>query len=152
MSTVKYQEGDIFLVPLSDGACALGVVARANKKKGIVVGYFFKGIVDNVADYSVLDLVADRATKVLRFGDLALLEGNWPIVSRLKDWHSEEWPMPKFIREDPFTKRVWLISYKDDDPGVELSEEQFLGEPANHPRAGVAGAGFVEKLLTKLQT
>ncbi|MDC6292689.1 Imm26 family immunity protein [Ralstonia pseudosolanacearum] len=150
MSASRYKDGDIFLVPLGDGAHALGVVARANRAKGIVVGYFFKGLPEGVTDYSQLDLVSGCATKVLRFGDLALVEGNWPVVSHLKNWRAEEWPMPKFVREDPFTKQVWLVSYIDDDPSVELSEEQFAGNPTDHPRAGVAGAGFVEKLLTKL--
>jgi len=150
MSTSTYKLGDVFLVPLGDEGRALGVVARANKKKGIIVGYFFKGLPDNMTDYTALGLTPSRAIKILRFGDLALMEGNWPVVSHLKDWQSEEWPMPKFVREDPFTKRAWLVSYADDDPSVELGEEQFAGNPMDYPKASLAGAGFVEKLLTKL--
>ncbi|CCF97964.1 Imm26 family immunity protein [Ralstonia solanacearum] len=150
MSVSTYKEGDVFLVPLGDGARALGVVARANKKKGIVVGYFFKGLPEGVADYTELGLTPGRATKVLRFGDLGLMEGNWTVVAHLNDWRAEEWPMPKFVREDPFTKRACLVSYADDDPSVELGEEPFAGNPMDYPKAALAGAGFVEKLLAKL--
>ncbi|AXV81373.1 Imm26 family immunity protein [Ralstonia solanacearum] len=152
MSSHTYKEGDVFFVPLGGGECALGVVARANRKKGIVVGYLFKGFPENAPDYTTLDLAADCIVKILRFEDLALTKGNLPIVFHLKDWHAEEWPIPKFVREDPFTKRACFVSYADDDPSIELGEEPFAGNPMDYPKAGLAGAGFVEKLLAKLPT
>ncbi|WP_414445231.1 Imm26 family immunity protein [Burkholderia sp. 22PA0106] len=150
MRAFAYCEGDVFLVPLRDGGRALGVVARANTKKGIVAGYFFKGFPDHVNDYSELGLTPSHATKILIFGDLSLRNGAWIVASHLKGWRAEDWPIPKFVREDPFTKRTYLISYAEDDPSVELSEEPFSGNPLDYPKAGLAGAGFVEKVLTEL--
>ncbi|WP_415867687.1 Imm26 family immunity protein [Burkholderia ubonensis] len=58
----------------------------------------------------VPELKPEDAIRVVRFGDLSLMNGEWPIVDHVKDWQSDRWPMPKFVRRDPLAKRAWLGS------------------------------------------
>jgi hypothetical protein len=151
MSKLPYREGDVFAVSLRGGGFALGVVARAPKQGKILLGYFFRHRFATVPTANeVPKLRPEDAIKVVRFGDLFLMGGDWPIISHLADWKSEEWPVPKFVRHDPLSKKAWLISYADADPSIEIGEERCEFEIMNYERASLLGAGAVELALTKL--
>jgi hypothetical protein len=148
---VKYSEGDWFAVPLRDGGFGVGVLARANPG-GVLLGYFFTPrrsevpTLDDVADLKPADAVL-----VGKFGHLGLTGGTWPIIGRLEDWARVEWPMPVFVRYEELSGRSFKVFYDDDDPNKLIREEQVApGEAERGPKDGLMGAGFAEKVLTKL--
>jgi Immunity protein 26 len=151
MSRLPYREGDVFAVPLRGRGFALGVVARSPKRGRILLGYFFPHLFASVPSPGELPELRPRdAIKVVRFGDLSLTNGEWPIISHLRDWDKERWPMPRFVREDPLLKRAWLITVSDDDPSIEVAREGCESGIAGYERASLLGAGVVEIQLTKL--
>ncbi|SRR6266404_3722973 len=151
MTKLPYHEGDAFAVPLRDSRYALGVIARMPATGKILVGYFFKEVFQvppAPGDLPVLN--PHDAIKIFRFGDLRLNNGTWPIITPVACWRRQEWPIPKFMREDPLRKRAWLISYSDADPGTEKHSEPCDWGTTGYERAGLTGAGFVEEVLTAL--
>jgi hypothetical protein len=151
MSTGRYQEGDLFAVPLRDGGYGVGLAARAGGD-GVVAGYFFGQRFDEPPQPAELGgLTRDEAVWVKSFGDLGLIEGAWPVLGQIPGWRRDEWPMPVFGRKDALTGRLLRVDYGDDDPNsspreTAVSEEEF----AQLAEDGLAGAGFVEKRLTRL--
>jgi hypothetical protein len=96
-------------------------------------------------------LRADRAVLVQRFGDLNLIEGNWPIVGKSEDWNREEWPMPLFGRFVEIDGKAWRVEYKNDDPNSIPRETRIsVDESEKLPSNSLLGAGAVEISLTKL--
>ncbi len=75
---------------------------------------------------------------------------NGRLFFHLPNWDKGDWPTPKFVRQDPLSKKAWLISYDDNDPGIEVGEERCDFDVAGYERASLCGAGFVEIALTKL--
>ena len=151
MAKVNYREGDWFAVPLRDGAFGMGIVARANPK-GALLGYFFgprHADVPSLAD--VADLKPADAILVRKFGDLGLVQKEWPILGRLDGWDRTEWSMPVFVRYEELTGRSFRVFYDDDDPNKLVREEQVEpGADEQGPKDGLMGAGFAEKALTSL--
>jgi hypothetical protein len=95
-SELPYKEGDWFAVPLTDGGYGLGRVARMNGQ-GHVLGYFFGPRRRDIpTEEDARGLTAADAVLVAQFGDLALLEGTWPILPSGEPWNREDWPMPVF--------------------------------------------------------
>jgi hypothetical protein len=93
----------------------------------------------------------DRAILVQRFGDLNLVEGNWPIVGKSEGWNREEWPMPLFGRFVEIDGKAWRVEYKDDDPNSIPRETRIsVDESEKLPSNSLLGAGAVEIRLTKL--
>jgi Immunity protein 26 len=151
MKELPYREGDVFAVPLRNGGFSLGVVARSSKQGQVLLGYFFGEKFASVPGASDLPkLLPENALKVVKFGDLSLMSGNWPIIAHLQHWHRDDWPMPKFIRRDPLTKRARLVSYADEDPNQPIGEEADEFESVGYEEDTLLGAGFVELLLTRL--
>jgi hypothetical protein len=151
MKKLPYIEGDIFALPLEQGGYALGVVARASKLGKTLLGYFFARCLESVPrSEDVQDLLPGSAIWKVRFGDLYLMSGRWPIVGHVGNWHRIEWPMPKFLRTDPLTGRAKVISYKDDDPNRSCREEAVHGDYSGLERDGTYGAGVVEHHMSKL--
>jgi immunity protein 26 of polymorphic toxin system len=148
---VKYQEGDCFAVPLRSDGFALGVLARSNTE-GVCLGYFFgpkRAAVPTIAE--VQGLRPEAATVIRKFGHLGLRDGRWPIIGRLPGWTRSSWPMPAMIRYEELTGRTLRVHYDPDDPNRVLSEEVVLtGVAEQGPKDGLAGAGFMEIVLTSL--
>lgn len=147
MSTkVKYREGDIFGVPLRRGGFSLGVVARAPRRKHVLLGYFFPC---RYTDRPLVlpELRPSEAVRKYRFGDLSLLNGDWPIWGHVEGFARAEWPHPMFIRRDPLTMRAWLVFYADDDPGAELKNEPCNFDLEEAVTAASLGSGAVELQL-----
>ena len=94
---LPYQEGDWFAMPLPSGGFAVGTIARAAKGGKALLGYFFsprRSAVPGVEDLESLD--APSAVVVARFGDLALIRDEWPILGRTAGWNRNLWSMPAF--------------------------------------------------------
>ena len=148
---IPYKEGDRFAIPLRDGGYAVGVVARSPKGGKVLLGYFFGPRYGEIpAASTVTNLSSDEAIKVVRFGDISLLRGEWPIVYRPAKWNREDWPMPSFVRTELPDSRAWRVVYHDNDPNRVMSESRLESDPAVFERDAVFGAGAIELLLTKL--
>src|SRR5580765_7399095 len=122
MMKLPYSEGTVFSVPLSSGGYARGVVARASAVGGLF-GYFFGPLLrsDNTAGFS--DLNPEKAILRVRFGDLGLINGEWPICGQLGNWDRAQWPMPDFVRRDPLGhKKPIRVRYSNSDPNKIESE------------------------------
>ena len=150
-SKVNYREGDWFAVPLRASGYAVGVIARASSD-GTLLGYFFGPWRPRIPDLNELrHLGSAQAICVNRFGDLGLLNGEWPILGRLAEWDRTKWPTPLFVRYSPITdKPRVLVEYSDDDPSVELAERSIAGTVERLPEDGLAGHGAMEIRLSKL--
>lgn len=122
MKRLPYSEGAVFLVPLSRGGHARGVVARSGKGGKILFGYFFGPRILQADTTSLCDLMPSKAILRVHFGDLGLIKGEWPVVGQLPDWNRSEWPIPDFVRREDFTDRAWRVHYSDDDPSIIESE------------------------------
>jgi hypothetical protein len=150
MKKLPYREGDVFAVPLRNGGFSLGVVARSPGRGKVLLGYFFGEKFPSPPRPSDLPpLLPENALKAVKFGDLSLMTGEWPVVGHLQNWDRDNWPMPKFIRRAPFTS-ARLVSYADDDPSKEVAEEPCNSDAEGYEEDGLMGAGFVELLLTEL--
>lgn len=151
MPRINPHEGDWFAVPLLDGGWGVGVVSRASRK-GVLFGYFFgprRNEIPTLADVRSFD--ASEAVLVSKFGYLGLRDGDWPILGRLTDWDRRAWPMPPLIRYEELTGRTFKVVYDDSDPNKLLREEPVApGVQEQGPKDGLMGAGFAQKVLTKL--
>ena len=151
MRKLPYREGDIFAVSLTDGKFALGVVARAPKGGRVLLGYFFPDKLSEIpAKIEVPTLVPENALKVAKFGDLHLIDGKWPVVGHVENWDRSNWPMPMFIREDPIGQSARLVSYSDNDPNQQITEQPCDFGTEGFETDSLWGAGYTELLLTKL--
>ena len=149
----KYAEGDCFAVPLRNGGFGVGIVARSNPK-GVFLGYFFGPKRSDIPSIEELaSLVPGDAALVGRCGDLGIVDGSWQILGRVVGWRRAAWPMPVFVRREEITSRSYRVVYDDADPSKLTREEQVepgAGEGDGGPQDGLMGAGFAEKVLTKL--
>lgn len=147
----KYSEGDWFAVPLRTKGYAIGIIARATRKGGILLGYFFgprRGHLPKLDE--VRNCRSTNAILIARFGDLGLLNCDWPVLGHFK-WNRGSWPVPAFARKDVVSGHVLLVEYDDDDPSRELRLKK-LGQwdLSRYPEDGLFGYGAVELRLTKL--
>jgi len=152
MTKFTYQEGDVFGVPLEEErGYGLGLVARVAKRGGTVLGYFFGrhfGYLPTEIDIPTLR--PQDAILAVRFGDLHLMDGRWPIISRAQGWDRSMWPMPKFVRIEPVSNKAYLVSFSDDDPSQRLTEKRIGDNSTNYERDSLKGASGLEKTLTRL--
>jgi hypothetical protein len=114
---LPYTEGTVFLVPITGGGYVRGVVARMNPEGAGVYGCFFGPRVAFPSDLEFDDLFPGNELLRSRFGDLGLINGEWPIVGIHPHWRRDDWRMPDFVRRDPLRRRKsTLVRYADDDP------------------------------------
>lgn len=146
---LPYSEGSVFSVPLREGGCARGIVARAAPEGVTLFGYFFGPKHASVSELGMEDIRPENAILSVIFGDLGLMNGEWSVIGALPDWQREEWPMPDFVRRDPIGKRAWRVRRFDIDPSVVECEEPTDFD-TNLPDNWAWGYGAVELKLTKL--
>ena len=147
--SLPYSESSVFLVPLRNGGYARGVVARCNDKGKVLLGYFFGPRLASTNDVVLYDLDPANADLRVRFGDLGLLKGEWPIVGTVPHWDRSMWSMPDFVRRSDLSKRAWLVRYSDDDPN-RVEAEHPTEFDSKLGRDSLYGYGAVEIVLTKL--
>src|ERR1051325_3513522 len=124
---LPYKEGTWFAIPLRSGGYAAGVIARHAPDEGkIALAYFCGPKREAIPTLGELvKLTPDSAIKVVRIGDLGIIEGRWPIVGDSLNWEREKWPIPAFIRKDDICKIAWRVEYADDDPNQVISEQHI---------------------------
>lgn len=146
----SYPNSSVFLVPLRNGGFARGVVARTSPDGKLLLGYFFGPRFSSQYEADMSGIEFGSAILALRFGDLGLAKGLWPILGKLPEWNPAEWPMPNVVRRDLLGKaKPILVRYDDNDPSKIVSEES-IEHDIDLPFDGLAGHGFVEAKLTKL--
>ena len=147
---LPYTEGTLFFVPLRNGGYARGVVARAGREGKVLLGYFFGPQLPTTEVAEFGDLDPSEAILCLRFGDLGLVNGEWPIWGRVPEWNRSEWPMPTFVRKDPLgRKKPVLVRYSDIDPS-HVESESSTADDCKFAPDSMSGYGSVEIKLTKL--
>lgn len=152
MKKLPYREGTWFAVPLKRGGYVVGVAARVAPKGRILFAYFFGPKREGFPELEeVSSLTADQAVLYLRVGDLGLIEGQWQIIGQSANWNRSEWPMPKFVRREELTNRIYLVEYSDDDPSKRIRETRITMEESEHLQTDdLFGYGAAEIKLTKL--
>ena len=148
---VNYSEGTLFAIPLRNGGFAVGLIARATKKGPWVLAYLFgpkRDSVPTLAEISGLD--PSSAVKIVRAGDLHLVDGTWTIIGHLRDFRRDAWPFPKFVRSDEIGRRAWVVEYAEEDPGRAIVEVPIAFGTSPLDRDSGFGAGAVELVLTKI--
>jgi hypothetical protein len=94
-------------------------------------------------------MVSACAALRIRFGDLGLINGSWPILGKIANWNRAEWPLPEFVRRDPLSNKAWLVRRSDTDPGKIVFERPIdFDSPLEND--SVSGYGAVEIKPTKL--
>jgi hypothetical protein len=148
--TLPYSEGTVFLVPLRTGGYGRGVVARSRAEGKVLYGYFFGPRLPSADIADFRDINPDKAILRLRFGDLGLINGEWPIRGELSGWSRSQWPMSDFVRRDPLGRKAPVrVRYSDVDPN-RIESESSIHDDAALPTDSLSGYGAVEIKLTKL--
>lgn len=150
---LPYADGDLVAVPLREGGgYAVGLIA-AHDGLGGVIGYFFDKrfdtlpTVDTAGALGHLDLL-----RVMRFGDLGLIQGDWVVLGEHPEWRPCEWPIPAFGRREP-TGRAFKVTYAAEDLRGPIREEVIDDDECDRlPRDALSGSGAVERVLTHLLT
>lgn len=139
-------------MPVEDSGYAIGIVARADGR-GRVLGYFFGPRYDAVPALSEDDLpTREKAILVAIFGDLGLIEREWPVILRPSVWRPSDWPMPDFGHIDVVDpSKAYRRSYDENTlegnaPDVPITPEAAL----RLPRDAQSGSGAIEIKLTRL--
>lgn len=153
---IKYSEGQWFAVPLQDGGYALGIIVRGNYKTKGGLGYFFGPRYEDIPGEQETWLKGPSdAILIAWFGDLGIIWGRWPLISSMRPFRREEWPVPKFHRIDALRPdKGWLVEYSSEAKGVgeQPIRETYCDakELMGLPKDSLLGYGAVEIILTKL--
>src|ERR1043166_8367687 len=121
--------------------------------RGIVFGYFFGPKILQLADVRIAsDLTPERAVLTCQFGDLGLLNQQWPVVGKIPRWSCEQWPMPTFLYADPNGNTGFIREYDKDSLKCVREQKVLLSQisKGEFPKDGLKGYGAVEITLTKL--
>jgi hypothetical protein len=148
---LPYSEGDWFAIPLGSRGFGLGVVARMNGR-GVVFGYFFGPRRDTLPALDDTEqLTCEQAVLARQFGDPGLLQGEWPLLGRSKNWQRDQWPMPAFGRIAVDRSRALRVEYSETDINEVVREIPITVEEALMlPEDGLSGSGALEIRLSQL--
>ncbi|NVB41023.1 immunity 26/phosphotriesterase HocA family protein [Pseudenhygromyxa sp. WMMC2535] len=150
MKKAKLSPGMVFMVPLQDYGFAWGILTRADQK-GRAFGYFFGPRVSGVEEIDLQTVRPENSILACRFGDLGILQGDWPAVGSLENFEMKDWPLPSMSRIDHDSGRAWISWYDDNLHCIEESEVN-IEEAASHISASLMGFGAVEFQLTRILT
>ena len=145
---LPYKLGDVFAFPLrGEGGFCVGVIAGMPEDGKVLLGYFYEKIYAHIPSKTeVADLKPHDALRIWRFGDLSLVNKEWPIVGRIAAFNLTEWPSPKFFRES----MLQLITYANSDPLRKTQVEPYLDNGERYERDDIYGAGAVEIAMTNI--
>jgi len=94
---VRFAEGDVFLVPLTQGGFAVGLIVRCDLRGHGVLAYIFNSTVDEAGELDIDHVVSkEMVVDVVDVAMRSLVSGAWPIVGRLPNWSRSDWPVPVF--------------------------------------------------------
>ncbi len=133
---IAFSEGQFFMLPVERGQYAVGLIARAPRRGGVLLGYFFgpRRISDPSAEW--LDArLPKQAVLVCRFKDVPLFRGDWRLLTPLAGFDRRQWPVPAFHRFEGSVTYVpggsavtdWRVEYGDDNMVTPLTEAPAEG-------------------------
>lgn len=140
MKKHAYEEGDLFAIPLTERQFCVGLAARVPKAQKVLCGYYFSELFDAIPTIDKLprwqpsDAVLQR-----RFGDLGLINGEWPIFGKCPYWVRGEWSMSPLISEEALTDSIWVQEYSDKNPNEVIFRRIATNDDLNFPKDGVSG-------------
>jgi hypothetical protein len=152
---INYPEGQWFAVPLTPDGFALGIIVRGSSKTKGGLGYFFGPKYFKLpTGEDTQNVGASDAVLITWFGDLGIVQGDWPLIESTRIFKREVWPVPKFARIDLVdNSRGWLVEYDQAGTGF-TSPLRETPCPAHRlaglPKDVLSGSGAVEKKLTYL--
>ena len=142
---IKFENGIVFAVPLSNSEYGIGMVTK--KYKRITIGYFFKIIFSKLPGILSKEfLCAENVILIAQFSSLGIENGEWPLVKSNFIFNSNEWPMPLFKMQHPITEQYFAVEYDE----TLLNDRRFLisKEVAKNLYGdGLFGYGALEKEL-----
>jgi hypothetical protein len=153
---VKYEEGQWFAVPLRNGGYALGIIVRGNFKTKGGLGYFFGPKYEVIpTGEETYSKNKDNALLIQKFGDLGIIEGEWPLIHNSKPFNRDEWPVPLFHRVLPFPEgKALIVEYRQDYSGSESPVKETVVPLTDGvkklPKDVLSGSGSIEITMTKL--
>lgn len=124
-------------------------MARAAPRGGVIFGYFFAPDMMSSSVESFKGRRLKDAVLRLRFGDLGLINGDWPVLGKIDDWRREEWPMPDFVRREPGVSFFYRVRFSDRDPN-EYEHDERVDIADDLESIAIYGYGAVEKEIMKL--
>lgn len=130
-SALPYGEGDLFALPLADSGYLLGLIARVAPRGRVISVYVFDRLLAEVPPRAALP-PPECVFMSARVGDLGLIKGEWPVVTREGAWHRTEWPIPVFGRVEPISGRAWRVEYRNEDPNSRPKEMRPTGQRSRH--------------------
>jgi hypothetical protein len=120
--------------------------------KGAVIGYFFgprRATVPTVEQLHTLQ--PGDAILVARFGDLGLVENEWPVIGGQPGWDRDQWPIPVFVRSLPPTGRLVKVWYDETELNSPAREEILpAGQDFHAPLNLNMGYVYVQNKLGNL--
>jgi len=133
---VPYREGQFFLTPLDRATYAVGLVARAPTRGGVLLGYFFGPRRHEAPVAKWLNGLHKGVTALAcRFKDAPLYRGEWRLLGLHEAFQRADWPVPAFHRFDGSVTHVpgndavqdWRVEYGDDNLIVPVRERPAHG-------------------------
>lgn len=141
-------EGLVVAVPLKPYGYARCVITR-HSRAAVTVGYFFGprlGALPERPD----ELVPEEVLLVARFGDIPIVQDEWPVLGGLPGWSRDVWPSSRFVRTDP-DGRTFVVQYDDKDPNMPIDERPASSEEAEFlPSDSVDGYVIVQNQVSRL--
>lgn len=155
-SSRDFSEGDVFAVRL--GAIdrwAAGVISRTSARwPNLILAHFFPHVPrQRPGDFRLPKMSVQDAVFVCRVSDLALRDGDWPVIGSLPDFSREFWPMPQFHTPDHrLGEQVRIDIYYEHDPG-HLKRSTIAVAPTaarQLPDGATFGVGLAVERLVKI--
>jgi len=106
---VRFAEGDVFLIPLTQGGFAVGLIARYDLRGHGVLAYIFNRTVDEAGELDIDHVVSkEMVVDVVDFAMRSLVSGSWPIVGRLPNRsRSDQIGQLSFRSQDDYRQEIY---------------------------------------------
>jgi hypothetical protein len=139
---VQYREGQFIHVPVERDTYAIGVLARAPRRGGVLLGFFFGPRRSTPLPTQWLrGMTAPNAVLACRFKDTRVFRGEWKVLGQVEPFVRAEWPVPLFHRYDGSGTHTpqndviedWRVEYGDDNMIVPVSETVARGADLKLP-------------------
>ena len=133
---IAVSEGQFFLLPVERGQYAVGLIVRAPRRGGVLLGYFFGPRRNSDPTPQWLNArKPQQAVLVCRFKDTALFRGEWKLLDRFAGFNRADWPVPAFHRFEGSVTYVpggstvtdWRVEYGDDNMITPVNETAAQG-------------------------
>ncbi len=114
-------------------------------------GYFFGPRFRDVP--TLKDAASLRPTDAiqrLQFGDLDLLNGDWPVLGSLSGWDRQQWPMPNFAHRDALSGRPYIRTFDENSMKFLTERTAQEEEIVGLPESASFGAGAVMRRLSRV--